>query len=157
MGSLEDKVAIVTGAAGGIGTAIALALAEESARIAVCDLASRRDDGLAPLVNAISDKGGEAIAMGVAFEAGSDRSGRRRVVGDHDRGCPALTCRGELVLNEGSALRIAPSGLECREPSRARSLPDVSVEVGESACGLVRGGLPRARRRGESRSRASLR
>ena len=65
MGSIEDKVAIVTGAAGGIGTAIALALAGEGARIAVCDLASRRDDGLAALANAISDNGGETIAMAV--------------------------------------------------------------------------------------------
>ena len=58
VGSLEAKVAIVTGAAGGIGTAIVLALAEEGARIAVCNLASRHDDGLAALANAISDKGG---------------------------------------------------------------------------------------------------
>ena len=55
MGSLEDKVAIVTGAAGGIGTAIALALAEEGARVVVCDLASRHDDGLVPLADVISD------------------------------------------------------------------------------------------------------
>ena len=65
MRSLEDNVAIVTGAAGGIGTAIALALAEEGARVVVCDLASRRDDGLAPLADAISHRGGEAIAMAV--------------------------------------------------------------------------------------------
>ena len=72
MGSLEDKVAIVTGAAGGIGTAIALALAEESARVVVCDLASRRDDGLAPLADVISDRGGEAIAMAVDVRRKAD-------------------------------------------------------------------------------------
>ena len=65
MGSLRGKVAIVTGAAGGIGSAIALALAEEGARIAACDLASRRDEGLEPLVSAITEKGAEAIAMAV--------------------------------------------------------------------------------------------
>ena len=65
MGSLGGKVAIVTGAAGGIGAAIALALAEEGARIAACDLASRRDEGLEPLVDAISERGAEAIAMAV--------------------------------------------------------------------------------------------
>ena len=65
MGSLEGRIAIVTGAAGGIGTAIVLALAEEGARIAACDLASRREDGLAPLADAVSDRGGEAIVMAV--------------------------------------------------------------------------------------------
>lgn len=72
MGSLEHRVAIVTGAAGGIGTAIALALAEAGARIAVCDLASRRDCGLAPLVDTISDRGGEALAMAVDVSRKSD-------------------------------------------------------------------------------------
>ncbi len=72
MGSLEDKVAIVTGAAGGIGTAISLALAEEGARIVVCDLARRRDDGLAPLADVISDRGGEAIAMAVDVSRKAD-------------------------------------------------------------------------------------
>ena len=72
MRSLEDRIAIVTGAAGGIGTAIALALAEEGARIAVCDLANRRDDGLAALANAIWDNGGEAIAMAVDVSRKAD-------------------------------------------------------------------------------------
>ena len=72
MGSLEGRVAIVTGAAGGIGTAMALALAEEGARIVVCDLASRRDDGLAPVADAISDRGGEAIAMAVDVSVKAD-------------------------------------------------------------------------------------
>ena len=72
MGSLEGKVAIVTGAAGGIGTAIALALAEEGARIAACDLASRRDHGLEPLADVISDKGGKAMAMAVDVRRKAD-------------------------------------------------------------------------------------
>ena len=70
MGSLEGRVAIVTGAAGGIGTA--MALAEEGARIVVCDLASRRDDGLAPVADAISDRGGEAIAMAADVSVKAD-------------------------------------------------------------------------------------
>ena len=65
MGTLEDKVAIVTGAAGGIGTAITLAFSDEGARIVVCDLESRLDDSLVPLAEAVSKGGGEAIAMAV--------------------------------------------------------------------------------------------
>ena len=72
MRNLEGKIAIVTGAAGGIGTAIALALAEEGARIAACDLASRREDGLAPLADAVSGRGGEAIVMAVDVSRKAD-------------------------------------------------------------------------------------
>ena len=62
MGSFKGKIAIVTGAAGGIGTAIAFALAKEGARIAACDLASRRKDGLEPLADVISDIGEAEMA-----------------------------------------------------------------------------------------------
>ena len=72
MGSLEGRIAIVTGAAGGIGTAISLALAEEGARIAACDLASRREDDLEPLAGVISGKGGKAIAMAVDVSRKAD-------------------------------------------------------------------------------------
>ena len=62
----------MTGAAGGIGTAIAFALADEDARIVACDLASRRDDGLEPITDIISDKGGKAIAMAVDVSRKAD-------------------------------------------------------------------------------------
>lgn len=68
MGSLDGKVAVVTGAAGGIGSASALLFAEEGARV-VCADVSR--DGAERTAQAVRDKGGEAMAQGfdVADEA----------------------------------------------------------------------------------------
>ena len=44
MGTLDGKVAIVTGGARGIGRETALKLAAEGARVAVCDLGDTRHD-----------------------------------------------------------------------------------------------------------------
>ena len=64
-GLVEGKAGLVTGAAGGIGRATALALAREGAAgVLVSDLPSRRDDGL-ETVRLIEQEGGHA-----AFVAG---------------------------------------------------------------------------------------
>lgn len=65
MFSLKEKVALVTGASQGIGRAIALALAESGARVAI---AARNTEKLASLANEIKQAGGESepIAMDVA-------------------------------------------------------------------------------------------
>jgi NAD(P)-dependent dehydrogenase (short-subunit alcohol dehydrogenase family) len=57
MGRLQDKVAIVTGAAQGIGAAYAKALAAEGAKIGLCDLKSPNE-----VLRAIEKDGGQAIA-----------------------------------------------------------------------------------------------
>lgn len=59
MGTLENKVAIVTGAGRGIGRAIARKLASESARVVVNDLDAAPAQ---ETVDAIHQKGGKAIA-----------------------------------------------------------------------------------------------
>ncbi len=58
--SLNDKIALITGASRGIGEAIALTLAEYGAR---CILVSRKLDGLQAVKNKIEQKGGQADAM----------------------------------------------------------------------------------------------
>jgi L-rhamnose 1-dehydrogenase len=57
---LKDKVAIVTGAAGGIGQAIALRFGQEGARIVVADI---RGDGGRETVGLIEAIGGQAIFL----------------------------------------------------------------------------------------------
>ncbi len=60
MFSLQDKVALVTGASQGIGRATALALAEAGAKVAV---AARSKEKLAALASEIESAGGKALAV----------------------------------------------------------------------------------------------
>jgi NADP-dependent 3-hydroxy acid dehydrogenase YdfG len=60
MGKLSGKVALVTGASSGIGSATALALAAEGASVA---LVGRRFERLQALAQKISDNGGQAISL----------------------------------------------------------------------------------------------
>jgi len=57
---IKDKVAIITGASGGIGKATALALSKAGAKVAI---GARRTDRLEELENEIKQNGGEAISQ----------------------------------------------------------------------------------------------
>ncbi len=61
MGKLEQRVAIVTGASGGIGRAIAMTLAHEGAAVVVHYLANR--DAAEAVVGAILEHGGRACGV----------------------------------------------------------------------------------------------
>jgi 3-oxoacyl-[acyl-carrier protein] reductase len=65
---LADKVAVVTGASRGIGRVIAVALAEQGAKVVA---SARNAEALEELVQEIKGKGGEAVAIcgDVALEA----------------------------------------------------------------------------------------
>ena len=67
--SFQDRVAIVTGAGGGLGRAYALELARRGAKVVVNDLGGSRDgtghsDAAAAVVEEIRSAGGEAMADG---------------------------------------------------------------------------------------------
>jgi NAD(P)-dependent dehydrogenase (short-subunit alcohol dehydrogenase family) len=74
MSDLEDKVAIITGGGTGIGRGVALALADEGARVIVC---GRRKTPLDETINAIRDKGGGGLAIQADV---SDKQDAMRVV-----------------------------------------------------------------------------
>lgn len=80
MRRFEGRVALVTGAASGIGRATALRLAREGARVACADVAA---EGLAATRKAIEDEGGEALA--VPCDVSDERSAAEAVGTTLDR------------------------------------------------------------------------
>lgn len=83
MKKLENKVALVTGAARGIGQAIALKLAEEGADLAICDVKAEWLEETASKVRALGRRA-EAYAMDVA-DAGAVNEAVAKIAGDFGR------------------------------------------------------------------------
>lgn len=72
---ITGRVALITGAGGGIGEALAIALAQASARVVVSDLSA---DAAARVAEAITAAGGEAVAIGCDV---ADESAIKALVG----------------------------------------------------------------------------
>jgi 2-hydroxycyclohexanecarboxyl-CoA dehydrogenase len=95
---LPDKVAIVTGAASGLGRGIALAMAREGARVAVVDL---NEAGAKETVEAIARAGGEAGAWRADI---SDRARIEAVVGEVIARWGAV----HILVNNAGLDRVGP-------------------------------------------------
>jgi len=72
MGTLDGKVAVVTGASSGIGRSTALALAAEGCAVALC---GRKQDALDGVVQAIASGGGKALGRVIDVRKDRDVAG----------------------------------------------------------------------------------
>ena len=97
-GLVQDKVAFVTGAASGIGLAIAQALAGEGAKVALSDL---REDAVKAAADGIT--GGGLQAMGVAC----DVSNERQLTGAIDAAV-ARWGRLDILVNNAGLQHVSP-------------------------------------------------
>ena len=70
---LKDKVAIVTGAASGIGKEIAIVFAREGAKVAIADLNQKAADATAREIDPTGKR-----AIGVAMDVANEAAGGRR-------------------------------------------------------------------------------
>src|SRR5437764_13250155 len=104
MKMLEGKVAVVTGAGGGIGRDMALAMAREGAKVVVNDLGASvegvgKDEGPAQaVVNEIKAAGGQAVAN---TDSVSESASAARIVGT----AVEAFGRVDVVVNNAGILR----------------------------------------------------
>lgn len=89
---LDDRVAVVTGAAAGLGQAFAQRLAEDGARVVVVDIAPGDET-----VAAIESAGGEAIAVRCDVSAPDDVEALRSAVIDRFGQCDILVNNAGIV------------------------------------------------------------
>jgi NAD(P)-dependent dehydrogenase (short-subunit alcohol dehydrogenase family) len=133
MSALQDKVAIVTGGAQGIGRAIAEGLAAEGARIVIADLKGAEQA-------AAAFEGGVGLTVDVASEADTERMASETV-----EQCGGIDI---LVNNAGLYASLAMRPFEQIDVAEWRRVMDVNVLSMFLTCRAV---VPRLRERGGGR------
>ena len=109
MGLMQDKVAVVTGAAEGIGRAVAELLAAEGASVVVADLGCAADgSGSSPepaeaVARAIREGGGRAIACHASVTSREDVRRIMATAQEHFGGLDALLCCAGIQRDRGLA------------------------------------------------------
>lgn len=97
----KDRVAVITGAASGIGRATALAFAAEGARVVVADI---NEAGGLETVRAVKDRGGEAVFVRADVSREEDAEGMVRA---------ALNTYGQLdVMFNNAGIPTVPTPAE---------------------------------------------
>jgi len=105
-GALEARVAIVTGAGGGIGRAIACAFGAAGAAVACLDI---RHDSAAATASAVTVAGGRAIAIACDVASEADTLAAAEAV-QHQLGATRILVNAAAVIDpNGSVLEIAPA------------------------------------------------
>ncbi len=114
--SFKDKVAIVTGAGGGLGRAYALELGRRGAKVVVNDLGGSRDgtgssDAAAAVVEEIEKAGGEAMANGASV---TEYEQMEKMVADAKQKFGGVHCliNNAGVLRDKSFAKMEPTDFE---------------------------------------------
>ena len=142
---LADRTTIITGAASGIGRAIAMAFAREGARVVVADVTEEVREGGVPTVRTIAAEGGQAVFMPCDVSVAADVE---RVVAD----TVARFDRLDVLVNNAMIMGFAPKPLlDCSNEQWARTLAvnlTGSFHGCRAAVRQMRGQAPRGEVRG---------